>query len=230
MNVLVLIPAYNEAVNLPSVVFELVRRHPAFTVLVVDDASNDLTPELLPLLPVEHRRLSRRQGVGGAMRAGLRSALQQPCDVVVRMDADGQHRPDQIDRLLRPLLEERADAVVGSRYQQFSGYHTPLVRRLAQKGLAAALSRITGQRFTDVTSGFWAFGARAMRLLAEHHPLGYGEAELALCMHSQGLAVAEVPVQMRERSAGQTSFTLPRMVDSAFNLLAAIVRHQGPLP
>src|SRR5262249_27543741 len=97
---LVLIPARNEAVNLPKVVAELRRWWPDVPTLVVDDASDDDTPAILPALGVNWLRLPQRLGIGGAMRAGLRYARILGHDVVVRLDGDGQHQPDQIERLL----------------------------------------------------------------------------------------------------------------------------------
>jgi len=220
---LVLIPARNEGDNLPSVIAEIRGCRPEADILVVDDASEDDTREVLPGLGVNWLRLPQRLGIGGAMRAGLHYARILGHDLVVRVDGDGQHRPDQIDRLLRAILERGADAVQGSRYTGDVGYASQGVRRLGQRLVAMLLSLGTHDKVTDPTSGFWAFGPRAVRILADHHPTGYPEPELRLFLRRNRLTVAEAPVQMRGRLAGRTSITVPRAWLAAARVLLAMV-------
>jgi glycosyltransferase involved in cell wall biosynthesis len=211
LRVLVLIPARNEAASLPAVIRTLRTDQPGIEILVVDDASSDNSLELLPALGVQWLSLCEHLGVGGALRAGLRYAALLRCDVVVRIDGDGQHPARQIDRVLAPILNGAADAVVGSRYRGPASYQTPAARRVVQRLVAAWLSAATGQRVTDATSGFWVFGPRAIRLLATHHPAGYPEPELLMLLSRNGLRIAEVPIEMNRRMAGRTSLTAGRM-------------------
>src|SRR5262249_18458879 len=136
---------------------------------------------------------------------------------------DGQHRADQVAELLRPLVEGRADAVVGSRYLAPSGYQTPLGRRMGQRLLSACLSTLARRTVTDPTSGFWAFGPAAVERLAHAHPTGYPEPELLLLLQRHGLRVVEVPVQMRDRAAGRSTLTLPRAAWALARFLVAMV-------
>ncbi len=203
---LVIVPAFNEAANLPSVTAELRRAAPDADILVVDDGSTDGTDALLDSLGVRWMRLRPRLGVGGAVRAGLRYACQRGYPVVVRMDGDGQHAADDIGRLTEPVLAGRADVAIGVRAPGATDARSRL-RRASLRVLAWCLSMVTRQRVTDPTSGFWAFGPRAVRLLAAHYPTGYSEPELRLLLGRNGLRVAEVPVGMRPRLAGRTSLT-----------------------
>ena len=114
--VLCVIPAYNEAANLTAVVDELRGRRPEVDVLVADDGSTDGTPVLVPRLDVRWLRFSERLGIGNAVRAGLRYADRAGYDAAVRMDGDGQHRVEDLERLLEPIIAGRADVVLGSRY------------------------------------------------------------------------------------------------------------------
>jgi len=211
VNVLVVVPARDEARNLPDVVRLLRAAQPDAGILVVDDASTDATPQLLPALGVEWLGLCEHTGIGGAIRAGLRYAVRRGYQAVVRVDGDGQHPADRIEAILAPIRSGEADAVIGSRYRQAAGYRTPGWRRAAQHVLAAWVSAATGWRITDPTSGFWAFGPRAVRLLAAHHPTGYPEPELLLLLAHNGLRVAEVPIEMRRRMTGRSSLTAGRL-------------------
>ena len=225
MKVLALIPARNEADSLPAVIRALRADQPDIAVLVVDDASCDATRELLPGLGVGWLRLCEHLGIGGAIRAGLRYALREGYDIVVRVDGDGQHPASEIDCMIAPLLMGGADAVVGSRFSGSAGYQTPPgIRRIGQRVLAAWVSAAAGVRVTDATSGFWAFGPRAIRLLTDHHPAGYPEPELLLVLAHSGLRVTEVPVRMNKRLAGRTSLTVGRVgLACAITALALLV-------
>jgi glycosyltransferase involved in cell wall biosynthesis len=225
VKVLALIPARNEAGSLSAVIAALRAEQPDLDILVVDDASEDGTRGIAASAGVEHLRLCEHLGVGNAIRAGLRYALRRGYDTVVRVDGDGQHPPGEIDALVAPLQDGRADAVVGSRFGGRAGYQTPPgLRRAGQRVLSAWISAATGVRVTDATSGFWAFGARAIALLAEEHPPGYPEPELLLLLARSGIRVVEVPVSMNPRLAGRTSLSAGRLgLACAVTALALIV-------
>ena len=206
---LALIVAHNEAANLSAVALELRGLWPPLDILVADDASDDATAAILPGLGVRYLRLSQQLGVGGAVRAGLRYARAHGYDRVVRLDADGQHPPSSVAALLA-ALDGGVDAVVGSRYASATVYRTPVIRRLVQRALGRALSLLIGQTVTDPTSGFWAFGPRALELLADHHPTGYPEPELRLLLARNRMEVRELSVEMRSRIGGRTSITPAR--------------------
>jgi glycosyltransferase involved in cell wall biosynthesis len=223
VKLLVLVPARNEADSLPGLVCRLRAAQADAALLVVDDASADGTAHILPGLGVRWLRLCEHTGVGGAIRAGLRYSWERGHDVVVRVDGDGQHPAGEIDRVLAPIRAGEADAVIGSRYREASGYRSAGWRRLAQRGLAAWVSVVTGRRITDPTSGFWAFGPRAVQFLATHHPAGYPEPELLLLLAHNGLRVAEVPIEMHERTAGRSSLTAVRLALIAGRTLVALL-------
>jgi hypothetical protein len=220
--VLGLIPAYNEAATLQAVVAELRSCRPDLDVLVVDDGSTDATASLLDRLDVRWLRLPERMGVGSAMRAGLRYAARLGYDVVVRMDGDGQHRPEDIERLLAPIDQDCADVVLGSRYTGPDLERAGVVR-LTQRLLAACLWAVTGKRVTDPTSGFYGLGPRAVRVLAEHHPTGYPEPELRLFLSRNALKTIEVPVRGRPRPCGRTSLTAGRVTAAGARVMLAMI-------
>ena len=224
MRVLILVPAYNEAATLSSVVDEIRRTAPAAAILVADDGSTDDTPDLLPRLGVRWLRLNERLGPGAAVRAGLRYARLRGFHAVVRIDGDGQHPASLIPTLLAPIADGRADLVIGSRYARDTRRsRTPRLRRALQRLLGMVLSVMTGRPVTDPTSGLWAFGPRAIGILADHHPSGYPEPELHLFLSRNRLRSTEVPAAMRERPAGQTSLTPRRASAATARLLVSML-------
>jgi hypothetical protein len=117
---------------------------------------------------------------------------------------------------MAPLNSGVADVCFGSR---FADARVGIVRR----ALALCLSALTGRQVTDPTSGFCAFGPRAIDLLSDHHPTGYGEAELLLFLSRNGLRAAEVPVAFRPRIAGQTTLTPLRKTTAIARIMLAML-------
>jgi len=218
----VVIPAHNEAANLETVVADIAARRPNLEILVIDDGSSDDTGTVLEELGVRSIRFPERMGIGSAMRAGLRYAVRLGFDVAVRLDGDGQHGAADIDALLAPIRAGEADVVLGTRYGGLSRGPRGAIR-LVGPPLAKCLTTMTGRRVTDPTSGFCAFGRRAVRLLADHHPDGYAEPELRLFLSRNGLRVVEVPVQARARLSGTTSLTPARVALAAARLVLAML-------
>lgn len=216
--VLVVLPAWNEEKSLPAVLREIAENLPEVGVLVVNDGSADSTSAVARLHGVDVLDLPFNLGVGGAMRAGFRYALAEGYDVVVQVDADGQHDPRDVPRIVELLSE--TDIVIGARFADEGTYTVRGPRRWAMRVLAGVLSRLAGTRLTDTTSGFRGAGPRAIRLFAVHYPAEYlGDTIESLVIALRGgLTVSQVGVSMRERSAGTPS---QRPVKAAIYLLRA---------
>ncbi|MGW4421591.1 glycosyltransferase family 2 protein [Streptosporangium sp. NPDC004631] len=217
---LIVIPAYNEERSIALVIDELRRVCAGADVVVVDDASADSTAARAAETGVAVLRLPYNLGVGGAMRAGYRYALEHGYDVAVQVDADGQHDAGYIPSLVAAL--EGADLVIGSRFAGVGEYTAAgAARRLAMRLLARAVSIPAGIRLTDVTSGFRAANRRTIAVFAAHYPVEYlGDTleSLVIALRS-GCSVAQVPVAMRERRYGTASQSPTR----AFAYLARVV-------
>jgi glycosyltransferase involved in cell wall biosynthesis len=205
--VLVVVPAYNEEASIGPVLQDIQAVVPDAGVLVVDDGSSDDTRETALAERAKVLSLPFNLGVGGAMRAGFRYAVRNGYTHVIQVDADGQHDPQQIPMLIDQL--SRADIVVGARFAGALDYPVHGPRRWAMRLLASYLSRITGARLTDATSGFRASGPRAVELFARHYPVEYlGDTLESLVIAAlAGLRIAQVPVSMRVRATGRPSQT-----------------------
>lgn len=204
---LVIIPAFNEARSLPGVLREVRAAAPDFDVLVVNDGSADETSLVVRSEGCAVLDLCFNLGIGGAVQAGFKYAVEGGYDVAVQVDGDGQHPADQIQALSRPILEEGFDMVVGSRYLAPGPYEGGRLRRLGNAVLSRMCSLLSGRRVTDSTSGFRAYGARALAYLAHRYPSDYPEPESIVLLARRGMRIAEVPVKMRERQYGSSSIT-----------------------
>lgn len=202
---LIVLPALNEEDSISEVINSVYTELPGVDCLVVDDGSTDDTALLALKAGAIVASLPYNLGVGGAMRLGFKFALQNGYDNVVQVDADGQHNPADVLSLLAEL--DNADLVLGARFAGQGAYKVSGPRWWAMKSLAFFLSRSTGTILTDTTSGFRASGPLAVKLFSEHYPAEYlGDTVESLVIASRsGLKIAQVGVEMRERTGGAPS-------------------------
>ncbi|MBE9471146.1 MAG: glycosyltransferase family 2 protein, partial [Chloroflexi bacterium] len=160
MKLIIQIPCYNEEATLPQTVRDLPCALPGvdeIEYLVVDDGSTDRTAEVAQELGVHYVvRLKQHQGLAYVFLAGLEMALQAGADVIVNTDADNQYWGEDVGRLLQPILEERADIVVGDRGVAALAHFSPF-KRLLQRWGSWVMQRAAGIAIPDATSGFRAF-------------------------------------------------------------------------
>lgn len=203
--ILVVIPAWNESGVIADTIAEVRLAQPRVDILVVDDGSGDGTAEVAIAAGALVARLPFNLGVGGAMRTGYRYAMRDGYDVVVQIDADGQHDPRYLTDLVAGL--DDSDVVVGARFAGQGDYRARGPRRWAMWLLARVLTRLAGVRLTDVTSGFRAANRRAVAVFADHYPAEYlGDTVESLVIALRvGCRVTQIPVEMRPRTIGQAS-------------------------
>lgn len=193
MKLLILIPAHNETETLASVIQE-VKRYGQWPILVMDDASTDETIKVAKQSGAMVLPLRIQLGAWGATQAGFRFAVKHGYQSVVTLDADGQHEPKHIQSLLDPLKQGN-DVVIGafiergSRARNFAWHY---------------FRTITGLGIEDLTSGFRAYGHRALKALAgpEATLLDYQDLGVLLLCREAGFHIKEVPTPMQERTTG----------------------------
>jgi glycosyltransferase involved in cell wall biosynthesis len=204
---LVIIPAFNEEAALPGVLTELRGRFPQFDIVVIDDGSKDRTGEVARAGGAAVVTLPFNLGVGGALRTGFRYAVRNGYRRAVQLDADGQHDAGEVEALLA-ALDDRADLVIGSRFATGAGeYRVGRSRRSAMRVMQQAVKLLSGQTFSDTSSGFRAFGPEALALFADQYPIDFlsDSVEALLAALAAGLTVKEVPVHMHVRAGGVPS-------------------------
>ncbi len=205
--VAVIIPALNEAATIVGTI-ELLRANLAvpdveFALYVIDDGSTDGTADLARAAGAD-RVIGHptNLGLGAAVRTGLKAARQAGADVVVKIDADGQHDPADIARLIRPILDDEADLVYGDRFVGIE-YSMPLVRRLGNRVFTALMRRLTRWPLRDSQPGI--FAASATYLDGFRLPGDYNYTQqILLDAYHRGLRFTHVPVTFRERTSGRS--------------------------
>lgn len=232
MRTLVFIPAWNEADSVAAVIADVRRHLPDTDVLVVDDGSTDETATRAAGAGATVASLPFNQGLGAALQTGYLYALREGYDFCAHLDADGQHPPAEVARLLEEVHADRADLVIGSRYRAPTAdgesgdgdggddYKPTISRRIGTSVFRFFLTLATRQRFTDTTSGMRAANRRVMELFSENYSPDFAEIESLQLAVRQGLRVEEVPVRMLER-AGGSSFLTP--VRSAFFIFKGMI-------
>jgi glycosyltransferase involved in cell wall biosynthesis len=222
--VLVIVPAHDEEESLPVTLDELRRKAPDIAVLVVDDGSHDATARVARERGVPVVSHAVNLGVGGALQTGFRWALRHGYDIGVQLDADGQHDPGHLEALVAPVARGECDVSIGSRYVSRSGYRAPVARRLGMVLFSAVVRMAVGQRITDTTSGYRAYGRAVMEICQYDFPKDFPDAPLLIDLARRGFRLAEVPVQMRAREAGRSFYTLGKSLYYPYkNLLASLM-------
>jgi hypothetical protein len=219
---LIIIPALNEEKNLPIVVNSIRESCPDFHIVVIDDGSTDNTKAVAERLGCDVVSLPFNLGIGAAVQTGFLFAKEHGYDIAVQVDADGQHLPEEIGKLIEPIRKDELDVVIGSRYVTTTNYDTPFFRRLGMIILSAVNSLILGKKVTDTTSGFRAYNRKAIHFLAENYPDDYPEPEAIVLLARNGFRIGEVAVSMRKRVTGSSSITPVRSIYYMIKVLLAI--------
>lgn len=209
--ILIIVPAYNEEANLPSLLKEIQQLN--YDVVVIDDSSQDGTGIVAKNAGVPVLSLAANLGIGGAVQTGFKYAITHDYDLVVQVDGDGQHNPSWIPALVAPIINGEADCVIGSRYlpeQPDVDYKTPLARRIGMYFSTGILYLATGIHITDTTSGLRALNRKAVEFFARSYPVDHPEAEALLMLHQQGFRIREIPVKMRGRAYGKSLFSFAK--------------------
>ena len=207
MRIIVLVPAYNEEGNIEAVLKDLAENFPREDILVVNDGSHDKTSRVAQDLGANVIDLPYNLGIGGAMQTGFLYASRMGYDAAIQFDGDGQHKADQIVKLLTIYKANGLDLVVGSRFLSGNGFTSSILRASGVKILSSIVSWAVKKRITDPTSGFRVYGRKAIELFSSFYPEDYPEVESLILAHKRGLKIEEVSAVMGPRIAGKSSIT-----------------------
>ncbi|MGH2740719.1 MAG: glycosyltransferase family 2 protein [Actinomycetota bacterium] len=220
--ILVCLPAYNEAENVAAVIGampEKIEGHPVIP-LVVDDASEDETATVARKAGALVARLPIRRGGGLALRVGYEIALKLGAVIVASMDADGQHMPEELSKVIDPVVRGEADMVQGSRMLG-TFERESRVRHLGVLFFSRLVSLMTGVRVTDVSNGYRATRAETLRRLILEQDQ-FWASEILIEGLRQRARIVEVPITVRARAGGETK--KPRPLKYGWQFAKAIVQ------
>jgi glycosyltransferase involved in cell wall biosynthesis len=221
--IVLFLPARNEAENVAGVLARVppdIAGHPVVP-LVIDDGSTDATTMTAEAAGADVVTMPAPSGLGAAVRRGLAEAVARGAAAIAFCDADGEYAPEELERLVAPILDGDADYVVGSRFAGGDRRMRPH-RWLGNRLLTVALSVLVGRRLTDGQSGYRAMSAQAAAAAHIVHDYNYAQV-LTIDLLSRGFRYAEVPISYRFRTNGR-SFV--RLVPYLGNVVPAVVRQR----
>lgn len=203
-DVVILLPAYNEAPRIAEVIGEL-RDATQCPILVVDDGSADGTAEKARAAGATAISLPFNMGYGAALQTGYKYAQAMGFAYLVQMDADGQHDPRGVARLLERVRSGACDVCIGSRFLEGDTYRIPLARRMGMMLFRRIASFLIGATITDPTSGFQALNRKVIDFFCRDlYPVDYPDTDVIVALHRHGFVVREVPVVMRANPDGKS--------------------------
>lgn len=206
---LVIIPAYNEEESISSTVDELTSTLPGVDYVVVNDGSKDGTERICLEHGYNYVSLPVNSGLTVGFQAGMKYALRNGYDYALQFDADGQHRPEYISKMLDLAVAEDVDIVIGSRF--VNKCKEVSARMLGSRIITVAIKLTTGKRVADPTSGMRMFNRKMIERFANDDSLN-PEPESISYLMKKGAKVREVQVEMRERQAGESYLNIPKSI------------------
>lgn len=223
MKVLIIIPAFNEERNILNVIKDLDEYHPEYDRIVINDASEDATKDILERHHIDYIDLPVNLGIGGGVQTGYLYAFSMGYDIAVQMDGDGQHCASELDSIIKPIVDGEADIVVGSRFIRREGFQSSVIRRFGIGFLSNLIYLCTGRRVLDVTSGFRAVDKAYIEIFAREYAHDYPEPEALIVAAQYDAKISEVPVFMKDRENGKSSISALKSVFYMIKVSLAIM-------
>lgn len=217
MKTIIVIPCFNEEEAILDVVNSIKHK---YDYIVINDGSADGTEKALVENNINHIKLDNNIGIGGAVQTGYKYSYKKGYDIVIQFDGDGQHDAQFIETIVKPIKNEKANMVIGSRFLSLSdGFKSTPMRRAGIKILSMLQSLLTGEKIRDMTSGFRAIDRKILERFANNYPVEYPEPITNLELALSGYKIVEVQVKMRERETGVSSIS---RIKSAYYMLNVI--------
>lgn len=204
--ILLIIPAYNEEDNILKTCKNIKKHNKHLDYIVINDGSTDKTEKILIENNLPHISLVHNLGIGGAVQTGYKYALENNYDIAIQFDGDGQHNVEYVEKLAKPILNNEADFVIGSRFvSELSEFKSSATRRMGISIISFFIKIFTGKKVYDTTSGFRAVNKKIIKDFAKYYPTEYPEPVSTTELLKKKYRLSEVPVEMNEREGGVSS-------------------------
>ncbi len=220
---IVIIPAFNEEQSIVRQCDEIREKGHGYDILVVNDCSEDDTHGKCLNNDIKVIDHTVNLGIGGAVQSGYRYAAANGYEVAVQIDGDGQHDAAYLNDMYDALVKENADMVIGSRFLANEGFLSTPLRRVGIRFFSLLIKILTGKTISDPTSGYRMIGGGLIKEFAEDYPQDYPEPESVVRAIRRGKKIVEVPVVMRDRSAGRSSIGAAASVYYMIKVTIAII-------
>lgn len=211
--ILLIIPAYNEEKSILKVVNKIKcynkENNTNYDIIVINDGSTDKTEDILKENNINHIKLINNLGIGGAVQTGYKYALDNNYDIAVQFDGDGQHDVRYVNKIINPIIEKKANMVIGSRFiDDTSRFKSSKARRIGIKLISLFIKLVTSQKIYDTTSGFRAVDKELIKKFSLSYPVEYPEPVSTTEILKMNYIVQEVSVSMNEREEGISSIRM----------------------
>lgn len=225
MRVLLIIPAYNEEENILNTCNKIKEFSKELDFVVINDGSKDNTLKILQENSINHINLIKNLGIGGAVQTGYKYAYENGYDIAIQFDGDGQHDVNYVSNICKPIIEDKADMAIGTRYldKSASSFQSTFMRRLGSKIICALIKITTKTKVTDPTSGFRAVNKDIIEVFANEYPSDYPEPESIVNITNLGYKIMDVPVSMNEREGGKSSINVWKSAHYMIKVSLAII-------
>ena len=229
MKKLVIIPAYNESASIVKTVNDIKQNAPDFDYVVVNDCSTDNTLQICEEHGLNCLKLPVNLGIGGAVQSGYLYGVREGYDVAVQFDGDGQHDISYVKDIIKPILLNKADMVIGSRFidDSTSDFKSSFARRVGINVISSVIKLKTGVKIFDTTSGFRAINRTVLEIFSNDYPREYPEPISTVNILCNGLNVSEVGVSMNERIGGVSSIKSWKTAYYMINVVLSILLMKG---
>ncbi|MGM9834527.1 MAG: glycosyltransferase family 2 protein [Bacilli bacterium] len=223
--VLIIIPAYNEEKNILNV-YNSIKNYKKvkYDVIVINDGSKDNTYKVCIDNKIPVINLIHNLGIGGAVQTGYKYALENDYDIAVQFDGDGQHNIDCVKDIIKPIIDEKANLVIGSRFVEKNkiGYKATFARLIGIRIISFFIKLFSGKKVYDTTSGFRACDKDLIKFFSYSYPIEYPEPVSTVEIVRNGYKFKEVPVIMNERKEGKSSIASWRKAYYMINVILSM--------
>jgi len=233
LKVLILIPCYNEEMNIKNVIcnirnFTDYNTEADYTIdyVVINDCSKDMTLTICKENKYNYLNLPINLGIGGCVQTGYKYAYEQRYDIAIQHDGDGQHDPSYFGNIINPIISSQADIVIGSRFINKNGFQSTRFRRFGIGILSWIIRLCTNIKIYDVTSGYRAVNKKYIEFFSKQYTQDFPEPESIVYAARKNAKIVEVPVVMHERKEGESSIgTLKSMYYMVKVSLSILLHH-----
>ena len=230
-DLLVIVPAYNEEMNITNVINELREDIKEADILVINDCSTDNTPKILEEMKVNYIKTTFNLRYAGGVQTGFKYALAKGYKYVAQFDGDGQHVASELNKMFQKMKEDDVDIMIGSRFKEQTEYKHPFFRRVGTALFQKIIKIACSKEITDPTSGLQILSKRVYTRYAKinNYP-EYPDANLIIEMLMQGYKIEEVPVKMKERIYGESMHSgiwspISYMITMFYSIFLIIIKY-----